>query len=651
MATAFINKMLECPICFEQFRQPKALPCQHTFCLEPCLKDLVNSEKTSIECPICRKIHDLPNGGVEKFPNNFTILELLEESRKIFHGSPRSEVRSRHSSPVPTAPSIEDIGQSLYPSIDMESIEVATEAIEIDVPSTKLDDKIGTKPKKKSIRGKLFSSFKKKLKGDSNENSSGGGTDPKLVNEKKASMFSKIFHGSNAGLSEEEVKATLENVADCFSIKMQYEFIHLAAELNMTKELKFLLHNDSPVDSLDKYGFTPLHRAANQGSIDAVKFLLKNKADINATNCYGATAFHYAAMGLKIDVMKYLVKKGANVQTIDNCGWNAYDYAESFNRFDKEIFGFLLDLKLRETKFEDVQNNYIYGKTKYFNPKHLLSCRQTIDVRGWTPLHYASRFSDQDTVEFLLQKGFRCDAQTISRYNCLHLAACNKNIGVIKLIWDNFGTGADKNAKDFKGFAPIHLASAKGLVSTVKFLLDQSDTIEKQPLNQDHSNPLHEAVMFKQKEVVKILLKNGLDKNLKNKKGETPIMIAKNIVSQTNGWEMINDQEILQMLSPRIKRRIKIKALKASRWLFGPSSSQNTSIGSGDGTTNANNFIPVNHNVNETTGAMSQAMNALHKRGENLSRLENLTANIDSQAQTFAKNAELLRKKNEKLYG
>ena len=244
----------------------------------------------------------------------------------------------------------------------------------------------------------------------------------------------------------------------------------------------------------------------------------------------------------------------------------------------------------------------------------------------------------------MLQKGFRCDAQTISRYNCLHLAACNKNIGVIKLIWDNFGTGADKNAKDFKGFAPIHLASAKGLVSSVKFLLDQSDT-EKQPLNNDHSNPLHEAVIFKQKEVVKLLLKNGLDKNLKNKKGDTPTMIAK------NNKETINDQEILQILSPKIKRRIKIKALKASIWLFGPSSSQNTRIGAGDSTTtNANNFIPVNHNVNETTGAMSQAMNALHKRGENLSRLENLTANIDSQAQTFAKNAELLRKKNEKLY-
>ena len=107
MAAAFITKMLECPICFEQICRPKALPCQHTFCLEPCLKDLV-SEKTNIECPICRKIHDLPIGGIEKFPNNFTMLELLDESNKMNHDSPRSEhtEKSRNSSPVPTAPPV-----------------------------------------------------------------------------------------------------------------------------------------------------------------------------------------------------------------------------------------------------------------------------------------------------------------------------------------------------------------------------------------------------------------------------------------------------------------------------------------------------------------------------------------------------------------
>ena len=121
MAAAFINKMLECPICFEQFRRPKALPCQHTFCLEPCLKNLVSEKTNIVECPICRKIHDLPNGGVEKFPNNFTMLELLEESSKMNHGSPNSEhtaeSRSINSSPVPTAPPNEQVSLNLKKSI------------------------------------------------------------------------------------------------------------------------------------------------------------------------------------------------------------------------------------------------------------------------------------------------------------------------------------------------------------------------------------------------------------------------------------------------------------------------------------------------------------------------------------------------------
>ena len=37
-----IEELLECTICLEQFKNPKMLPCQHTFC-ENCLQNLVEN--------------------------------------------------------------------------------------------------------------------------------------------------------------------------------------------------------------------------------------------------------------------------------------------------------------------------------------------------------------------------------------------------------------------------------------------------------------------------------------------------------------------------------------------------------------------------------------------------------------------------------
>ena len=86
MTTKFqegVDKLLECPICFEQFNQPKMLKCQHSFCLEPCLKNMAKSNtrasakrKYFVECAICRKkctVADLNN-----FPDNLSLKNLIE---------------------------------------------------------------------------------------------------------------------------------------------------------------------------------------------------------------------------------------------------------------------------------------------------------------------------------------------------------------------------------------------------------------------------------------------------------------------------------------------------------------------------------------------------------------------------------------------
>ena len=67
---------LTCPICYELYKKPKYLPCYHSYC-EECLVKLV--VQSNITCPECRKLSDVPSGGVKQLPSNFFINRLLDE--------------------------------------------------------------------------------------------------------------------------------------------------------------------------------------------------------------------------------------------------------------------------------------------------------------------------------------------------------------------------------------------------------------------------------------------------------------------------------------------------------------------------------------------------------------------------------------------
>src|ERR1043165_7938387 len=74
-----IGSIFECPICLDTFKDPKCLPCIHTFCLR-CLQKYGKdkSEGDEIACPLCRQEFKIPVGGFDKLPNNFFIGNLLE---------------------------------------------------------------------------------------------------------------------------------------------------------------------------------------------------------------------------------------------------------------------------------------------------------------------------------------------------------------------------------------------------------------------------------------------------------------------------------------------------------------------------------------------------------------------------------------------
>ncbi|XP_012944809.1 tripartite motif-containing protein 2 [Aplysia californica] len=69
--------LLSCAICDQRYKQPKVLPCLHTFC-EQCLCAVIPCESLSVTCPVCRQQSILPLEGVSALQTNVFIANLLK---------------------------------------------------------------------------------------------------------------------------------------------------------------------------------------------------------------------------------------------------------------------------------------------------------------------------------------------------------------------------------------------------------------------------------------------------------------------------------------------------------------------------------------------------------------------------------------------
>ena len=75
-----LNEDLSCKICYEIYKEPKQLPCLHSFCVA-CLNRLAETRAVNgkIQCPLCQREVDVPESGTfENFPSSFYINSLVD---------------------------------------------------------------------------------------------------------------------------------------------------------------------------------------------------------------------------------------------------------------------------------------------------------------------------------------------------------------------------------------------------------------------------------------------------------------------------------------------------------------------------------------------------------------------------------------------
>jgi tripartite motif-containing protein 71 len=76
-----LEEIVECSICLDRIQNPKVLPCQHSFCLDPCLRGTAAAHEGQydfLRCPVCRAEHQMSYYGVDDLPTNLTLARLHE---------------------------------------------------------------------------------------------------------------------------------------------------------------------------------------------------------------------------------------------------------------------------------------------------------------------------------------------------------------------------------------------------------------------------------------------------------------------------------------------------------------------------------------------------------------------------------------------
>lgn len=204
-------------------------------------------------------------------------------------------------------------------------------------------------------------------------------------------------------------------------------------------------------------------------------------------------ACHFAWAGSLDALKKYSTSMDADFCSPDIRGFSPLQYASSAG--DSKMTAFLLD----------------QGASEFYQDKELN-----------TALHHAVISGVFDVVLHLVEHGTPLDVQNHKGQTPLLLAARSGSKKLCQYLIEN---GADLNVTDKEGRSALHYAVSDGFLDLANFLIQHGAYLNACDASKE--TPLHFAVREGDIRIVKLLVKlKGLDLNKGNDDGETPLHLA-----------------------------------------------------------------------------------------------------------------------------
>ena len=286
--------------------------------------------------------------------------------------------------------------------------------------------------------------------------------------------------------------------------------LHIASFFGLADIVTKLLERGDIVDARDSLCSTPLIYAAKSGSAKTVTTLLRSGANINAQDRGGGTALLHAVTQAHVSVTEALLTDpNLNINYV-NTNWHdasaltiACSKRHAYQNQWHEIVHLLLERR------PDLQ----------INQKNSM---------GRTPLWLATYCNNIPIVRDL------CNQPTIdlntsanrSGHTPLHIAACNRNLLSATILID---AGADIDSRDKDLGSPLLRACDAGATDIVQLFLSRGADINTCDVH--GRTLLHSAAVNGHHRLIRFLLEQRMDPNLKANNGATPFTVCKNKIS------------------------------------------------------------------------------------------------------------------------